>query len=76
MVMLKGLAIRRYYNEHTIDSEPYYVIVNETCSGINMVVALTMYTSSSWAVSHMKTRWGLMALIFPVAMLANGIGSP
>ncbi len=76
MLILKTMGyVVWYYNEYTIDSDPYYVIVNETCSGINMVVALTMYTLIfAWAVqAHMKTRWGLMALIFPVAMLANGI---
>ena len=33
-----------YHNEYTIDSKRYYLIVNETCSGINLVVTLLMYT--------------------------------
>ena len=76
MVMLENMGYSVwYYNEYTIDSDPYYLIVNETCSGINMIVSLTMYTLIfCWAVQgHIKTRLSLMALIFPVAMLANGL---
>ena len=62
-----------HYNSFTIDSDRYYLIVNETCSGINMLVALIMYTLVfTWmARSHWKTRLSLLALVFPIAMLIN-----
>jgi exosortase len=64
-----------YYNDHTIDSEPFYLIVNETCSGVNMLVALTMYTLIfAWLVQpRFRARFILIALVFPLAMLANGL---
>ncbi len=64
-----------YHNDHTIDSDPFYLIVNETCSGVNMLVALTMYTLIfAWLVQpRMLGRFALLTLVFPLAMLANGL---
>lgn len=63
-----------YHNAYTIDSDPFYLVVNETCSGINMLVALGMYTLIfAWLVQ--PRAWGrvaLLMLVFPLAMLANG----
>jgi exosortase len=74
ILKLSGYAVW-YFNSYTIDSEPYYLIINETCSGINMLVSLAMYTLIfGWLVkSRMSTRLALMAMVFPIAMFANGL---
>ena len=63
------------YDAYTIDSKPYYVIVNETCSGINMMVALLVYILVfGWlAQSKWQTRVAMVALVFPLAMLVNSL---
>ncbi len=64
-----------YFDEYTIDSGPYYLIVNETCSGMNMLVTLTMYILVfGWvAQPRFLGRALLLGLVFPLAMLANGL---
>jgi len=75
-VMLLGLAGYpvRWWNEITLYSDAYYVIVNETCSGMNMLVTLTMYALVfGWvAQPRIRNRILLIVLVFPLAMLANG----
>ena len=63
------------YDAYTIDSKPYYVIVNETCSGINMMVALLVYILVfGWlAQSKWQTRVAMVTLVFPLAMLVNSL---
>lgn len=58
----------------TIYSSEYFVIVNETCSGMNMLMTLSMYTLIyGWLVQpRVRNRLVLLALVFPLAMLANG----
>lgn len=65
----------RYWTSYTIYTNAYYVIVNETCSGMNMLVTLTMYTSVfAWfAQPVIRHRLYLMLLVVPISMLANGI---
>ena len=64
-----------YFDAYTIDSDPYYLIVNETCSGMNMLVTLTMYILVfGWvAQPRLGGRALLFALVFPLAMVANGV---
>ena len=64
-----------YWNDHTIYTEKYYVIVNETCSGMNLLVTLTMYILIfGWLTQpEIKHRILLLFLVFPLAMLANGL---
>lgn len=64
-----------YHNPYTIDSDPFYLVVNETCSGINMLVALGMYTLIfAWLVQpRFSGRLALLTLVFPLAMMANGL---
>ena len=76
MYFLEALNYRVwYFNEYTIDSGPYYLIVNETCSGMNMLVTLTMYVLVfGWvAQPRLLGRALLFGLVFPVAMFANGV---
>lgn len=65
----------RMWNEFTIYTHEFYVIVNETCSGMNMIITLSMYTLIfGWATQpSMRNRILLILLVFPTAMLANGV---
>lgn len=74
MLNIAGYPVR-YWDAYTIYSSEYYIIVNETCSGMNLLTTLTMYTLVfGWvAQPSMRNRWKLLALVFPVAMLANGV---
>lgn len=77
-IALQGLRIAgypmRYWNSYTIYSPDYFIIVNETCSGMNMLVTLAMYTLIyAWlAQPRVRNRIVLLSLVFPIAMLANG----
>lgn len=65
----------RMWNAFTIYTNEFYVIVNETCSGMNMIITLSMYTLIfGWATQpSMRNRILLILLVFPTAMLANGV---
>lgn len=65
----------RIWREFTIYTEEFYVIVNETCSGMNMIITLSMYVLIfGWATQpSIRNRIYLVLLIFPTAMLANGV---
>ncbi len=73
MLRLIGYPLR-YWNDHTIYTEKYYVIVNETCSGMNLLVTLTLYVLVySWVVkAELWDRAKLLFLVMPLALLANG----
>ncbi|MCB9547307.1 MAG: exosortase/archaeosortase family protein [Myxococcales bacterium] len=64
----------RIWNEYTIYDARFYVIVNETCSGMNMLVTLAMYTLVfGWvAQPSLRSRLLLFLLVVPLALLANG----
>lgn len=64
-----------YWNELTIYSWDYYVIVNETCSGMNMLMTLSMYTIVfAWVTQpRLLNRVLLLLLTMPLALLANGL---
>lgn len=64
----------QYWNDFTIYTPEFYLIVNETCSGMNMLVTLSMYTLLfGWIVQpRVVDRLKLWALVFPLAMFSNG----
>lgn len=74
LLHVAGYAVR-YWNDFTLYTDRYYLIVNETCSGMNMLVSLSMYTLVfAWAAQpSTRNRLLLLLLVFPVAMLANGV---
>lgn len=71
---LAGYAVS-YWDDYTIFTSEYYIIVNETCSGMNMLITLSMYTLIfAWVVQpSMRDRLKLLLLVFPIAMFANGV---
>lgn len=74
LLNLAGYGVA-YWNAHTIYSRDFYVIVNETCSGMNMLVTLSMYTLIfAWiTLRRVAHRLALVALVVPLALLANGV---
>jgi exosortase len=74
LLTLAGYPMR-YWDDYTIYTYEFFVIVNETCSGMNMLVTLSMYTLIfTWvAQPSWRYRGYVLALLFPVSMLANGI---
>ncbi len=71
---LAGYGVR-YWDAYTIYTHEYYIIVNETCSGMNLLTTLTMYTLVfAWvAQPALRDRLKLLLLVVPVAMFANGV---
>ncbi len=65
----------RFWNDYTFYDDDYYLIINETCSGMNMLVTLGMYTLVfGWAtLRSLSGRATLLALVFPLAMTANAL---
>lgn len=75
-VMLRGLGHPvEYWDSMTLYTEKFYVIVNETCSGMNMLVTLAMYTIVfTWfAQRRLRNRLIVLAMVPLIAMLANGV---
>lgn len=74
LLTLAGYPMR-YWDAFTIYTFEFYVIVNETCSGMNMLVTLGMYTLLfGWvAQPGLRERIALLLLVFPLAMFANGV---
>lgn len=74
LLNLAGYGVR-IWTEVTIYTDQFYVIVNETCSGMNMLVTLSMYTLVFGWVAQPRLRYRiyLILLVFPLAMLANGV---
>jgi exosortase len=64
----------RWWNPYTFWNDRYYLIVNETCSGMNMLVTLTMYTTVfGWlTLRTLPRRAALLVLVLPLALVANG----
>lgn len=74
LLRVAGYPIRMW-NEFTLYTHEFYVIVNETCSGMNMIITLSMYALIfGWATQpSQRNRVWLLLLVFPTAMLANGV---
>lgn len=65
----------RFWNAYTFYDDDFYLIVNETCSGMNMLMTLTMYTLVfGWATLRgLVPRTLLWLAALPIALLANGL---
>ena len=64
-----------YWNAHTFYSGTFYIIVDETCSGMNLLVTLFMYALIfGWATRRsLRHRWVLVLSVIPLALFSNGI---
>lgn len=65
----------RWWNEYTFWDDSYYLVINETCSGMNMLMTLTMYgLVFGWVtLSTLPQRAGLLLAVAPLALAANGV---
>lgn len=64
-----------YWNAHTFYSETFYIIVDETCSGMNLLVTLFMYALIfGWATRQtLIHRLSLVLSVIPLAICSNGV---
>lgn len=65
----------QYWNEYTFYTSDFYIIVDETCSGMNMIITLTMYALIfGWVTRHRNlNRLFLVSCVLPLALLSNGM---
>lgn len=74
--LLRGLGYAvEWWNEYTFWDADYYLVVNETCSGMNMLVTLGMYALIfGWVTLRtLPQRAALVASTVPLALLVNGL---
>jgi exosortase len=64
-----------YWNAHTFYSDTFYIIVDETCSGMNLLITLFMYALIfGWATRQTLThRISLFLCVVPLAICSNGV---
>ena len=65
----------QYWNAHTFYTDEFYIIVDETCSGMNMIVTLSMYALIfGWVTRHpLVNRCWMVLSVLPLALLSNGL---
>ncbi|MGB0647151.1 MAG: exosortase/archaeosortase family protein [Bradymonadia bacterium] len=65
----------KYWNPHTFYSNDFYIIVDETCSGMNLLVTLFMYALIfGWIARHdLRQRLLLCLSVVPLALFSNGL---
>ena len=69
-----GFAVK-FWNAHTFYSDAFYIIVDETCSGMNLLVTLSMYALVfGWATQQRNAhRCYLVLSVLPLALISNGV---
>lgn len=65
----------RYWDSFTIYSDQFYLIVNETCAGVNLLLSMSLYALGfGWTMGVSLTRaWILIAYIIPLSICFNGV---
>ena len=72
---LSSLPLKVYYwDSITIYSERFYLIINETCAGVNLLLSMSLYAIGfAWVMgAHIARAWILVAYIIPLCLLFNG----
>jgi exosortase/archaeosortase family protein len=64
----------KYWDSYTFYSEEFYLIVNETCSGVNLLISMSLYAVGfSWVMKCRAHRAiTLVIYILPLCLLFNG----
>lgn len=64
-----------YWDRITLFSDRFYLIVNETCAGVNLLVSMSLYALGfSWVMGLSIRRAAvLIAYILPLCQLFNGL---
>ena len=64
-----------YWDSITLYSERFYLIINETCAGINLFISMSLYTLGfSWIMgASIQRATILITYILPLSILFNGL---
>ena len=64
-----------YWDTYTFYSDAFYLIVNETCSGVNLLISMSLYAVGfSWVIGATPKRsLTLIAYLLPLCLLFNGV---
>lgn len=65
----------RYWDSFTIYSHQFYLIVNETCAGANLLLSMTLYALGfGWVMGvSLRRAWVLVLYIIPLSICFNGL---
>ena len=65
----------RYWDAFTIYSDHFYLIINETCAGVNLLLSMSLYALGfGWVMRVTLSRaWALVAYIIPLSIVFNGL---
>lgn len=64
-----------YWDAFTIYSDQFYLIINETCAGVNLLLSMSLYALGfGWVMGVSLSRaWILVAYIIPLSIIFNGV---
>ena len=64
-----------YWDNITIYSDRFYLIINETCAGVNLLLSMSLYTFGyAWVMKcTVKRCWLLVAYMMPLCLVFNGL---
>ncbi len=64
-----------YWDAITIYSERFYLIINETCAGVNLLLSMSLYAFGfAWVMKcSVKRSWLLVAYMIPLCLIFNGL---
>lgn len=64
----------QYWDQITIYSTRFYLIINETCAGVNLLISMSLYALGfSWVMNlSLKRAVLLIAYILPLSVCFNG----
>lgn len=64
-----------YWDSITLYSDHFYLIINETCAGVNLLISMSLYAVGfGWVMKgDIKRAWLLVAYIIPLCMVFNGL---
>ena len=64
-----------YWDNITIYSDRFYLIINETCAGVNLLLSMSLYTLGyAWVMKcTVKRCWLLVAYMMPLCLVFNGL---
>lgn len=65
----------RYWDAFTVYSDRFYLIINETCAGVNLLLSMSLYALGfGWVMGVCLSRaWLLVAYMIPLSILFNGL---
>ena len=71
-----GAALEiHYWDAWTLYSDQFYLIINETCAGVNLLLSMSLYVLGyAWVMgSSLKRAWVLIGYMLPLCIIFNGL---